>query len=163
MCCNTLTHTKICQPHFLGSQAKSENLLFFLSSRDFNFFGKRSLLSFSPLLLVNFRNDVCKVSKKRGKPKWELFYTRYWFIRNDVKFSSEPVCCKKQQKQISWPVTGLQTRGPEWFRTDCMCPSDSPDHLGSLLYHSELQRSPIPQTSNWAGTFFLLFLTVNRL
>ena len=63
-----LTHTKICQPHFLGSQAKSENLLFFLSSRDFNFFGKRSLLSFSPLLLVNFRNDVCKVSKKRGKP-----------------------------------------------------------------------------------------------
>ena len=24
----------------------------------------------------------------------------------------EPVCCKKQQKKSSWPVTGLQNRGP---------------------------------------------------
>ena len=47
-CCNTLTHTKICQPHFLGSQAKSENLLFFLSSRDFNFFWQKiSVVFFS--------------------------------------------------------------------------------------------------------------------
>ena len=43
-----LTHTKICQPHFLGSQAKSENLLFFLSSRDFNFFWQKiSVVFFS--------------------------------------------------------------------------------------------------------------------
>ena len=30
-------------------------------------------------------------------------------------------------------------------------------------YIQNLQRSPIPQTSNWQGTFFLLFLTANRL
>ena len=37
-----------------------------------------------------------------------------------------------------------------------MSPSDSPDHPGSILYHciQNLQRSPIPQTSNWLGTFF---------
>ena len=35
-----------------------------------------------------------------------------------------------------------------------MSPSDSPDHPGSILYHSESSEVPIPQTSNWSGTFF---------
>ena len=30
----------------------------------------------------------------------------------------EPVCCKKQQKNSSWPVTVLWSRGPEGFQTD---------------------------------------------
>ena len=36
-----------------------------------------------------------------------------------------------------------------------MSPSDSPDHPGSIfLYHSESSEVPIPQTSDWSGTFF---------
>ena len=36
-----------------------------------------------------------------------------------------------------------------------MPPSDSPDHPGSILYRSESSEvPPIPQTSNWPGTFF---------
>ena len=35
-----------------------------------------------------------------------------------------------------------------------MSPSDSPDHPGSIYDSQNLQRSPIPQTSNWSGTFF---------
>ena len=40
--------------------------------------------------------------------------------------------------------------------------------VGSVTYNQfgiirVLQRSPIPQTSNWSGIFFLLFLTANQL
>ena len=46
---------------------------------------------------------------------------------------------------------------PNWLY---MSPSDSPDHPGSIYTIQNLQRSPIPQTSNWSGTFVLLFLTI---
>ena len=41
---------------------------------------------------------------------------------------------------------------PNWLY---MSSSDFPDHPGSI---QNLQRSPIPQTSNWSGTFFCCFL-----
>ena len=70
----------------------------------------------------------------------------------------EPVCCKKQQKKSSWPVTGLRNRGPldsegpEWFQTDCiwvhMIPLIIQDQFHTI---QNLQRSPIPP-------FFCCFL-----
>ena len=51
----------------------------------------------------------------------------------------EPVCCKKQQKKFLtsyWFAEKGISEGPEWFQADCISPSDSPDHPGSILYHS---------------------------
>ena len=67
----------------------------------------------------------------------------------------EPICCKKQQKKVP---NQLLVCGIGDLNDSKLTPSDSPDHQGSILYHSELQRSPIPQTRNWPGTFFCCFL-----
>ena len=81
----------------------------------------------------------------------------------------EPVCCKKQQKKSSWPITGLRSRWPlKILNGEKLILDDQGNHLDSYTYNQFgiiqiLQKSPIPQTSNWSGTFFLLFLTANRL
>ena len=72
----------------------------------------------------------------------------------------EPVCCKKQQKKVpdQLLVCGIGDLWRTWMIPNWlhMSPSDSPDHPGSIYYH--LQRSHIPQTSNWSGTVFCCFL-----
>ena len=35
-----------------------------------------------------------------------------------------------------------------------MNPSDSPDHPGSILYHSESSEVPYSTNCSWSGTFF---------
>ena len=62
----------------------------------------------------------------------------------------EPVCCKKQQKKV--PDQLLVCRIGDLWRTWMipnwlyMSPSDSPDHPGSILYHSE--SSEVPYSTN---------------
>ena len=44
------------------------------------------------------------------------------------------------------------SEGPEWFQTDCIWVQVIPLIIQDQIY--TIQRSPIPQTSNWSGTFF---------
>ena len=80
-------------------------------------------------------------------------------IRHDINMLIEPVCCKEQQKKSSLPVTGLWNRGPLKILNGIKMILN--DHLDSYIYICNqfgitqvLQRSPIPKTSNWSGTFF---------
>ena len=73
--------------------------------------------------------------------------------------SLESVCCKKKQKKSSWPVTSLWNMGPlkilngiKWILDDQGNQLDSYWNQFGII--QDLQRSPIPQTSNWSGTFF---------
>ena len=69
-------------------------------------------------------------------------------------------------KKSSWPVTGLLSRGPLKDLKDSKLILNGinmilDDPLG-LIYNQfgiiqVFQRSPIPQTSNWSGTFFCCF------
>ena len=77
---------------------------------------------------------------------WDLFPAcnpSIWEIEFcDSAYALEPVCCKKRQKNSSWPVTGLWSRGPLKDPKDSNLilnesPSYSHDHLGSVWYHSE--------------------------
>ena len=81
-------------------------------------------------------------------------------LKTPLNYVLEPVCCKKQQKKISWQVTGLRNRGPLndlnnsklivciWVQ---VIPLISQDQFYTI---QNLQSFPIPQISNWAGTFF---------
>ena len=76
--------------------------------------------------------------------------------------SLEPVCCKKQQKKFPtsyWFVEYGTSEDSDWYKID---PGWSGESLG-LIYNQigiiqVLQMSPIPQISNWSGTFFCCFL-----
>ena len=74
----------------------------------------------------------------------------------------EPVCCKKQQKKGSWPVTGLHNRGPLKDLNDSkliVYESRSFPWLSRINFIPfRIFRFPILQTSNWSGTFFCCFL-----
>ena len=66
----------------------------------------------------------------------------------------------KNSKQSSCPVTYWfaewgTSEGPEWFQTDCIWVQVIPLIIQNQFHTIQnLQRSPIPQTSNWSGTFF---------
>ena len=86
--------------------------------------------------------------------------------KKDLNFHSrnrylEPVYCKKQQKKflISYWFAELGTsEGPEWFQTDCIWVQVILLIIKDQFYTIQnLQRSPIPQISNWSGTFFFAF------
>ena len=72
----------------------------------------------------------------------------------------EPVFCKKKQKKSSWPVTGLRDRGPlKDFNYSKLIVSMLVQVIPLIIQYQfytiqNLQRSHIPQTSNWSGTFF---------
>ena len=71
----------------------------------------------------------------------------------------ELVCCKKRQNNSSRQVTGLWNRGPLKILNGIkLILDDQGNHFDIFLYQfgiiQVLQRSPIPQTSNWPGTFF---------
>ena len=73
----------------------------------------------------------------------------------------EPVCCKKQQKKVpdQLLVCGIGYLWRTWFQTDCIWVQVIPLIIQYQFYTIQnLQRSPIPQTSNWSGTFFCCFL-----
>ena len=103
---------------------------------------------------------------------WENYYSSTYYVvfKNLLSDSSsvqrhcvfkcfgelsllEPVCCKKQQKKVpdQLLVCGIGDLWRTWMIPNWlyMSPCDSPDHPRSIF-----QRSPIPQTSNWSGTFF---------
>ena len=75
----------------------------------------------------------------------------------------EPVCCKKHQK-CSWPVTALWNRGPLKIMNGIKLILDGQgNHLDLYIQYNHLeifqviQKSPIPQISNWSGPFFCCF------
>ena len=66
------------------------------------------------------------------------------------------------RSKSSWPVTGLRSKGSLKDLNDSkLIVYES--RINFILHIQNLQRSPIPQTNNRSGTFFLLFLTANRL
>ena len=78
-----------------------------------------------------------------------------------IALKVEPVCCKKQQTKVpdQLAVTGLWNRGPLKILNDIkLILDDQGNHLDSYTIIRVLQRSPIPQTSNWSGTFVCCFL-----
>ena len=73
-------------------------------------------------------------------------WSKHAFYSHLTANALEPVCCKKQQKKSSWPVTGLWNRGPLKIKL-----TRGITLVGIIQV---LQRSLIPQTSSWSGTFF---------
>ena len=83
--------------------------------------------------------------------EWSLRVIKMTTISGIFKLQLlEPVCCKKQKKKV--PDQLLVCRIGDLWRTWMipnwlyMSPSDSPDHLGSILYHSE--SSGVPYSPN---------------
>ena len=79
----------------------------------------------------------------------------------------EPVCCKKQQKIISRPVTGLWNRGHLKILNGIkLILDDQGNHLDSYTITLESIRSfrgPLFRKPVTGQELFLLFRTANRL
>ena len=72
------------------------------------------------------------------------------FLSKSLTQALEPVCCKKQQKKVpdQLLVCGIGDLWRTWMIPNWlyMSPSDSLDHPGSILYHSE--SSEVPYSTN---------------
>ena len=92
---------------------------------------------------------------------WVVFHPKY--KPNQISHSQdttrllEPVCCKKQEKKVpdQLPVCRIGDLWRTWFQTDCIWVQVIPLIIQNQFHTIQnLQRSPIPQTSNWSGTLF---------
>ena len=75
--------------------------------------------------------------------------------------------CVRNTKKNFLPVTGLRKRGPLKDLNDSKLIVNASQVISLIIKDQfntiqNLQRSPIPQISNWSGTF-RLFLTANGL
>ena len=74
------------------------------------------------------------------------------------EWPTNPGCCKKQQRKFMssyWFAEWGTSEGPEWFQTDCIWVQVIPLIIQNQFHTIQnLQRSPIPQTSNWSETFW---------